>query len=98
MPTVPMVAAVATLEPEVAANRAQAAMLVCSRPPGSQRSHSASAPYMRSATPLRSRISPSRMKSGTATSRNSFIVVQARLPIIADRMPPPVASPIQPTM
>ena len=41
--TVPIVAAVATLEPEVAANMAQAPMLACIRPPGSQDSHCAMA-------------------------------------------------------
>jgi len=37
--TVPMVAAVATDEPEVAANMAHAPMLACISPPGSQESH-----------------------------------------------------------
>ena len=37
--TVPIVAAVATLDPEVAANKAQAAMLECIRPPGSHETH-----------------------------------------------------------
>ena len=75
-------AEVATLEPEVAANSAQVAMLVCSRPPGNHCSQAASALYMRSATPLRVRISPSRMNSGMATSRNSFIVLHMVLPIM----------------
>ncbi len=68
----PTVAAVATLEPEVAANIPQAAMFECMRPPGSQDTQWTSEPYMRSANPERSRISPSRMNSGTDTSRNSF--------------------------
>ena len=49
--TVPIVAAVATLDPEVAANIAQAAMLECISPPGSHGTHSTSALYMRSAMP-----------------------------------------------
>src|SRR2546422_7080577 len=64
-----MVAAVATLEPEVAANMAHAAMFECISPPGSQGTHSTSALYMRSAMPERSRISPSSTKNGIATSR-----------------------------
>ena len=32
-----MVAAVATLDPEIAENTAQAAMFVCNRPPGQRR-------------------------------------------------------------
>jgi hypothetical protein len=78
--TVPMVAAVATLEPEVAANIAQAAMLECIRPPGSQGTHSTSALYMRSAVPERSRISPSSTKKGIATSRKLFDVAHAISP------------------
>jgi hypothetical protein len=34
-----MVAAVATLEPEIAENTLQDAMLVCSRPPGTRWNH-----------------------------------------------------------
>ena len=58
---VPMVAAVATLEPEVAANSVQAATLACISPPGSQTSHLRSASYMSPAMPERKKISPSRM-------------------------------------
>ena len=68
-----MVAAVATDEPEVAANSAQEPTFECMRPPGSQDSHCASAPYMRSAMPERSRISPISMNSGIAMSRNSML-------------------------
>ena len=50
--------AVATDEPDVAANRAQQPMLVCSRPPGSRPSQADSAMYMRSAMPDRSSSSP----------------------------------------
>jgi hypothetical protein len=38
-----MVAAVATLDPEIAENTAQAALLVCNRPPGQRRIHTLSA-------------------------------------------------------
>ena len=79
-----MVAAVATLEPEVAANMAQAAMLECIRPPGSHGTHSTSALYMRSAMPDRSRISPSSTKNGIATSRKLFEVPQAISPIASE--------------
>lgn len=74
MATVPTVAAVATLEPEVAANNALAPMLACMRPPGNHDSHRLMAPYIFSAMPERSRISPSRMNSGMATMRNSLLV------------------------
>ena len=56
-----MVAAVATLEPETEPNSAHEPMLECISPPGSQDSHCVSAAYMRSAMPLRSRISPNMM-------------------------------------
>ena len=76
-----MVAAVATLEPEVAANMAQAAIFECISPPGSHGTHSTSALYMRSAIPERSRISPSSTKNGIATSRKLLDVAQATSPI-----------------
>ena len=63
-----MVAAVATLDPEIAENTAQAAMFVCSRPPGQRRIQTLSARYSWSDRPDRSRISPIRRNSGTATS------------------------------
>ena len=74
--TVPIVAAVATDEPEVAANSAHAPMLVCSRPPGSPPSHAESAVYMRSAMPERSSSSPSSTNSGMQVSRFSLSVPQ----------------------
>ena len=80
----PIVAAVATLDPEVAANIAHAAMLECMSPPGSHGIQSTSAPYMRSAMPERSRISPSRTKNGMATSRKLFDVAQAISPIASE--------------
>ena len=80
----PIVAAVATLDPEVAANMAQAAMLECIRPPGSHGTQSTSALYMRSAMPERSRISPSSTKNGIATSRKLFEVPQAISPMASD--------------
>src|SRR5215210_906956 len=79
-----MVAAVATLEPEVAANIAQAAMFECMSPPGSQGIHSTSALYMRSAIPERSRISPRSTKNGIATRRKLFDVPQAISPMASE--------------
>ncbi len=61
-----MVAAVATLEPDTAANSVQVAMLECISPPGSHEIHCVMALYMRSAMPERSRISPSNTNSGIA--------------------------------
>ena len=75
-----MVAAVATLEPEVAANIADAPMLECIRPPGSQDSHWIIAAYMRCAIPARIMISPSMMNSGTATRMKEVETVQACSP------------------
>ncbi len=66
--TEPIVAAVATLDPLIALNTAQEAMLVCSTPPGSRASQTLSARYSRSDSPARSRISPISRNSGTATS------------------------------
>lgn len=80
----PTVAAVATLEPEVAENSVEAPMLACIRPPGSHDSHRLMAPYMRSAKPARSSTSPSMMNSGMATSRNSLLVLQEISPIARD--------------
>ena len=79
--TVPIVAAVATDDPDVAANIAQAAMFECIKPPGSQGIHFTSAAYIRSAIPDRSRISPSNTKNGIATNRNAFAVAQETSPI-----------------
>ena len=59
--TTPIVAAVATLEPETEPNKAQAPTLECINPPGSHDIHCTRAPYMRPAMPLRSRISPNMM-------------------------------------
>ena len=55
-------------EPETAENRAEAPMLVCSSPPGSGLSQSASEWYILSVAPPRTRISPSRMYSGIDSS------------------------------
>ena len=77
----PTVAAVATLEPEVAANRPQAAIFECISPPGSHDTHLIRAPYMRSAKPERNSISPSRMNKGTDTSKNSLLADQVTSPI-----------------
>ncbi len=72
----PIVAAVATDEPDVAANSAHAPMFVCSRPPGSPPSHAESATYIRSAMPERSSNSPSSTNSGMQVSRFSLSVPQ----------------------
>jgi len=59
--TTPIVAAVATLDPDTEPNSAHAPTFECIRPPGSHDSHCISDEYMRSAMPLRSRISPNMM-------------------------------------
>ncbi len=71
MATVPMVAAVATDEPEMAANMAHEPTFECMRPPGSHDSQCVAAAYMLSAMPERSMISPNRMNSGMATRMTS---------------------------
>src|SRR5688500_18685795 len=75
--TVPMVAAVAALDPEVAANIALAAMLVCIRPPGSQDTQCVRAPYILSAMPLLSIIWPSKMYKGIAAVMKLVPTLQA---------------------
>jgi hypothetical protein len=71
--TVPIVAAVATDDPEVAAKSALEATLVCIKPPGNQFTQRSRARNMSDAIPVRSRISPIRMNNGTATSTNSVL-------------------------
>ena len=78
--TVPMVAAVATDEPETAANRVLEAMLVWRSPPGNQRNQSVRARYMPSATPERTSSSPSRMNSGIAVRMKSLSTPQVWSP------------------
>ena len=75
-----MVAAVATDEPEVAANSAQEPTFECMRPPGSQDSRCASAPYMRSAMPERSRISPISSRPGEVCGALPGAIARARGP------------------
>ena len=89
----PIVAAVATDEPQVAANKAQPPMLLCSSPPGSRDSQTDRPTYIRSARPLRSRISPSRMNIGMAVSRFSFWTPQMTLPIESTKRGPRLARP-----
>jgi hypothetical protein len=81
--TVPTVAAVATEEPEVAANRAQVPILVCSKPPGRRPSQTDSASNMRSAMPPRSSNSPSSMNKGTAVITELLSVLQTTPPIMS---------------
>src|SRR5918999_4041260 len=83
MATEPMVAAVAALDPETAANIAQAAILECRSPLGNGPSQAEIVRYMRSEMPLRTRISPIMMKSGTATSTKLLFVFQAICPSIS---------------
>jgi hypothetical protein len=59
--TTPIVAAVATLDPDTEPNSAHEPTFECISPPGSHDSHWVIALYMRSAIPLRSRISPNMM-------------------------------------
>src|ERR687891_390289 len=75
-----MVAAVAALEPETAANTAHDAMFECRRPPGSGASQLDRTRYSRSEARPRTRISPIRMKSGTATSTKLEFTFQAIWP------------------
>ena len=72
----PTVAAVATLDPELAAKIVQDPILACINPPGSHESHWITAAYMRRAIPARSIISPSNMNIGTATRMNSLLLSQ----------------------
>ena len=81
MATVPIVAAVATLEPDVAANIAHAAILACISPPGIHGIHNTKALYILPAIPERRSISPRRTKNGIATSRKLFDVAQVISPI-----------------
>ena len=78
--TVPMVAAVATDEPEVAAKMALAAMLVWIRRPGIRANHGASAVNSRSLMPERCINSPIMMNMGAAIRMKSFDVFQASSP------------------
>src|SRR5690554_1302583 len=80
MVTVPMVAVVATLDPEVAANNAQEKMLVCIRPPGTLPTHRLTDLYISSVIPDRSRISPIMIKRGIATRTNSVLALQVISP------------------
>src|SRR4030095_5116156 len=91
--TVPIVAAVATEDPDVAAKSAQAPMLVCSRPPGIPPRHADSAVDIRSAMPERSRSSPSSTNSGTQVSRFSLSVPQTTGAIESMNGPPNAATP-----
>ena len=93
-----MVAAVATEEPEVAANSAQQPILVCKRPPGRRPSHTANTVYMRSAMPERNRNSPSSTNSGIAVSPFSLIVPQAtEAAEFRNAMPNAIMPPARPT-
>ena len=65
-----------TLEPEVAAKIALDAILACINPPGSQEIHLVTAEYIRCETPDLRIISPNKMNIGTATKRNSELLLQ----------------------
>lgn len=78
--TVPMVAAVATEDPEIAAKIEHAPMLECSRPPGKGASQSDKVRYIRSVTPARTRISPSRMNKGMQVRMKSLSTPHIVLP------------------
>ena len=78
--TVPMVAAVATDDPEVAAKMALAAMLVWIRRPGIRANHGARALNSRSLMPERCISSPIMMNMGAAIRMKSFDVFQASSP------------------
>src|SRR5690625_274415 len=70
--TVPIVAAVATDEPEMAANRPHETILECSSPPGSGDSQYDSVRYMRSVTPARTKISPNNTNKGMQVRMKLF--------------------------
>ena len=78
-----MVAAVAAVDPDIAANAAQVAMFACMRPPGSQRNQAVKQRYMRSVRPPRSSSSPMRMNIGTATSTFVVPTFHAIRPVIS---------------
>ena len=71
-----MAAAVDRLEPLTAPKMVQTAMLVCSSPPGTLVNTGVMAVYTRSLKPLRSRISPSSIKSGMALRVKELKVFQ----------------------
>ncbi len=78
--TVPMVAAVATDEPEVAAKIADAAMFVWISRPGTRANHGVSAVNSRSLIPERCINSPIMMNMGAAMRMKSFDEFQAISP------------------
>lgn len=71
-----MVAAVAALEPQVAANNADAPTFECISPPGSQPSQAVMESYILSARPDRSSTSPSMTNSGTLSRTKPLDDVQ----------------------
>jgi len=75
--TVAMVAAVATLEPLIDANNAQARMFECKRPPGSLPTRDEKPSYRRLFNPARIIISPINTNNGTADRIKEFVAFQA---------------------
>jgi hypothetical protein len=71
-----MVAAVAGLEPEIAANMALAPMFEWNKPPGSQASKREVPRYIISEAPHCTRISPMKIKSGIAVRIKLFKVLK----------------------
>ena len=90
--TVPIAAAVATEEPEIAANSAQPAMLVCSRPPGMTQTSFDRPRYIRKLRPECCMISAIRMNSGIAVSAKLFIEPQLIRPMPWSEATPPCSS------
>jgi hypothetical protein len=72
------VAAVAILDPEIAANIVQLAMLVTSKRPGIRETHGARPWYAISATPLFDRMYPIRMKRGRQVRIKLFKLLKSR--------------------
>src|SRR5699024_23018 len=70
--TVPMVAAVATEEPDIAANKPHETILECSKPPGSGDNQYESVRYIRSVTPARTKISPNNTNKGIQVRMKLF--------------------------
>ena len=79
--TEPIVAAVATLDPDTAENTPHDTMLVWSSPPGMRWRKRFSARYSFSDSPARSMISPISRKSGIATSRKFELGFQSIWPM-----------------
>src|SRR5262249_21161261 len=80
--TTPIVAAVATLDPDTEPNNAHAPTLEGISPPGKHDSHCISEEYIRSAIPPRHRISPNMMYDAIAVRMKLLVVDHVSSPIM----------------